>query len=60
MSLVAASRGSSVVAVCGLLVVEHGLWAQASGVVALGLWAQAQELWCLIALQHVGFSQTRD
>ena len=40
LPLVVASGGYSVVAECRLLiVVEHGLWPQASVVVALGLWS---------------------
>ena len=73
-SVVAASRGCSLVAVCGLLiavaslVAKHGLQgSQHSVVVTRGLSscgsrAQAQKLWCmgLVAPQHMGASQIRN
>ena len=56
-SLVVASGGYSLVVVLGLLIVvaslvaEHGLW---------GSWASAVGAQGLVALWHVGSSQTRD
>ena len=63
LSLAAESRGSSLVVVCGLLVevaslaVEEG--SRHTGF-SRSVWAQ--KLWCtnLVAVRHVGSSQTRD
>ena len=71
LSLVAASRGYSLVVVCGLLTaVEQGSGTQASVVVVCGLHSCSSHALehrfnscgtqALVALQHVGSSQTRD
>ena len=69
LSLAAASRGCSPVAVCGLLIAVasldaelglEGTWAQWSWLPGSGV--QAHWFGCtgLVALRHVGSSQTRD
>ena len=68
LSVVEKSRGYSLVAMCGLLSAEHGLWGgwvsvvEACGLSSCRSWAlRAQALWLrhtgFVAPQHVGSSQ---